>query len=186
MIPYTLETRRDTGVSNSTLGFWLFIASEVMLFGALFSAYALLRVSAAEWPSGRTVLNLPLGTINTVVLFGLTTAAWRARAQPLRQASRLMALSTSLALVFLTLKAVEYRGELQAGLTPARNTFLATYYTLTALHAVHVLGGAMANVWSLAGRAGEAMTLSRFRLLSLYWMFVDVVWILIFLLVYVS
>ena len=50
MIPYTVERRVDTGVTNVTMGVWLFLASEVMLFGALFSAYALLRVSAAAWP----------------------------------------------------------------------------------------------------------------------------------------
>ena len=48
MIPYTIERRADTGVTNVTLGIWLFLASEVMLFGALFSAYALLRVVGAD------------------------------------------------------------------------------------------------------------------------------------------
>jgi len=83
MIPYTAEARPDTGVSNVTLGFWLFIASEVMLFGALFSSYALLRVSAAAWPSGSALLSLTLGTANTALLMLLTAIAWRAgRARP--------------------------------------------------------------------------------------------------------
>ena len=50
MIPYTVDRRADTGVSNVRMGIWLFLASEVMLFGALFSAYALLRVSSSNWP----------------------------------------------------------------------------------------------------------------------------------------
>ena len=70
MIPYTVERRPDTGVTNVTLGIWLFLASEVMLYGALFSAYALLRTAAPGWPSGRGVLNLTLGALSTVALAG--------------------------------------------------------------------------------------------------------------------
>ena len=65
-IPYTVEARPDTGLTNGKLGIWLFLASEVMLFGALFSTYILLRVGAPEWPHGE--LSVPLGTINTVIL----------------------------------------------------------------------------------------------------------------------
>ena len=72
IIPYTIERRADTGVTTSRSGIWLFLASEVMLFGALFSAYALLRVSAPAWPSGRDVLSLPLGATNTVILLAMT------------------------------------------------------------------------------------------------------------------
>src|SRR5256886_11839914 len=65
-IPYTVEARPDTGLANGKLGIWLFLASEVMLFGALFSTYIILRVGATEWPHGE--LNIPLGAINTVIL----------------------------------------------------------------------------------------------------------------------
>jgi cytochrome c oxidase subunit 3 len=186
MIPYTVERRSDTGVSNATLGFWLFLASEVMLFGALFSAYALLRVSAPAWPSGRSVLSLPLGAINTIVLFVMTMAAWRSRVPALDRARQWLALSSVLALVFLGVKTIEYRDELARGFLPSTSTFLAMYFTLTGLHAVHVICGVVANGWALAGRAGAAMTASRIRLLSLYWAFVDVVWMIIFVLLYVS
>src|SRR5258708_35013738 len=67
-IPYTAQPRQDTGLYNAKVGFWLFLASEVMLFGALFSSYILLRVSSREgyWPHGW--LNIPIGTANTLVL----------------------------------------------------------------------------------------------------------------------
>ena len=65
-IPYTVEPRPDTGLANGKLGIWLFLASEVMLFGALFSTYILLRVGAVEWPHGE--LSIRLGAINTVIL----------------------------------------------------------------------------------------------------------------------
>src|SRR5258708_37212248 len=67
-IPYTSAPRQDTGLFNAKVGIWLFLASEVMLFGALFSSYILLRVGAepGAWPHG--LLNIPLGATNTIVL----------------------------------------------------------------------------------------------------------------------
>ena len=67
-VPYTVENRPDTGLYNAKVGIWLFLASEVMLFGALFSSYILLRVGALEghWPT--ELLNVPIGTVNTMVL----------------------------------------------------------------------------------------------------------------------
>src|SRR5688572_17358518 len=80
-IPYTVQARPDTGLYNAKLGIWLFLASEVMLFGALFSAYILLRVAApaGEWPLGW--LDVRLGTLNTLVLISssiTTVMAWAA------------------------------------------------------------------------------------------------------------
>ena len=65
-IPYTVETRPDTGLHNCKLGIWLFLASEVMLFGALFSTYIILRTGSVEWPHGE--LNIWLGMANTFIL----------------------------------------------------------------------------------------------------------------------
>jgi cytochrome c oxidase subunit III len=67
-IPYTVSARRDTGLWNAKVGIWLFLASEVMLFGGLFSAYIFLRLDAGpgEWPHG--LLNVPVGTMNTAIL----------------------------------------------------------------------------------------------------------------------
>ena len=67
-IPYTVEIRRDTGLINGKIGIWLFLASEVMLFGALFASYILIRTGAPSWPRGATMLNVPLATFNTLVL----------------------------------------------------------------------------------------------------------------------
>jgi cytochrome c oxidase subunit 3 len=188
IIPHTLDRRSDTGVNNVTLGIWLFLASEVMLFGALFSAYALLRVSAPAWPIGRDVLSLPLGATNTVILLAMSGLAWRARSGDVRMARRLLGASTICALAFLGVKAFEWQSEISHGLLPSVNTFLALYFTLTGLHALHVVSGVVANTWTITGvrRVGEAMTIARVRNLSLYWAFVDVVWLIIFSLMYVS
>ncbi len=72
LIPYITETRPDTGLTNGKIGIWCFLASEVMLFGAFFASYIVLRTSATEWPHGFEIpLNIPLATVNTVVLITL-------------------------------------------------------------------------------------------------------------------
>lgn len=188
IIPYTTERRADTGVTNVTLGMWLFITSEVMLFGALFSAYALLRTAADAWPSGRQILSLPLGTTNTLVMIFVTTFAWRARRLAPAAARRLLGFGSVLAVVFLGVKSVEWAGEIATGLVPRTSTFLAMYFTLTGLHALHVLAGIVANGWAIAGatRIGVAQMAGRTRALSLYWVFVDIIWLIIFGLMYLS
>src|SRR5438874_12878279 len=67
-IPYNVTARPDTGLYNAKIGIWLFLASEVMLFGGLFSAYVFLRIGAppGHWPHG--LLNVPVGTMNTAIL----------------------------------------------------------------------------------------------------------------------
>src|SRR5436190_17254242 len=78
-IPYTVHPRPDTGLYNGKLGIWLFLASEVMLFGALFSSLILLRSGAPSWPRGWEELNVPLATVNTFVLIFSSVAvvmAW--------------------------------------------------------------------------------------------------------------
>jgi heme/copper-type cytochrome/quinol oxidase subunit 3 len=187
-IPYTVDRRADTGVTNVTMGIWLFLASEVMLFGALFSSYALLRMAAPDWPSGPDVLSPGLGALNTVLLVLMTAAAWRAARTSGARARRLVLVSSLCALGFLTVKAFEYSGEIALGLLPSVSTFLATYWVLTGLHAAHVVCGLAANGWILAGarRVGERMTAGRLRATALYWTFVDVVWLVIYVLMYLT
>jgi heme/copper-type cytochrome/quinol oxidase subunit 3 len=185
-IPYTTQQRADTGVTNVTMGIWLFLASEVMLFGALFSAYALLRVSAVAWPHGPEVLSLVRGFTSTALLLVMTMTIWRARSQPRAQARRLLALGSFIAFLFLVNKGMEYRDEFARGLLPSTSTCFATYFTLTGLHALHVICGLVANGWVMAWRAGDAMAAGRIRALSLYWTFVDVVWLIILVLLYLS
>ena len=116
-IPYTVEARPDTGLPNGKLGIWLFLASEVMLFGALFSSYILLRVGATEWPQGE--LSVPLGTINTIILIGSSVTmvmAWASLKMNNWGRHRLfLGLTFLLALVFLVNKYFEYAEHIHAG-----------------------------------------------------------------------
>jgi cytochrome c oxidase subunit 3 len=111
-IPYTVEIRKDTGLYNAKIGIWLFLASEVMLFGALFSSYILLRVGTPEgyWPHGW--LNIPLGTANTIVLItsSITTVmAWASlKMKNFGRFKLFHAITLCCALIFLCIKSYEY------------------------------------------------------------------------------
>lgn len=192
-IPYTAVVRADTGVTNQKLGMWLFLASEVMLFGSLFSSYALLRSGAMAWPNQSTIVNVPLASINTVVLIASSVAILRSAAA-LRSGHvvafrRLMAATAVLGIVFLAIKTIEYRGELAAGLRPSTNNFLGLYFVMTSLHALHVACGAAVNMF-LAGpgvrmlRGDPARFTGRVEAAALYWNFIDIIWVLMFITLY--
>src|SRR5689334_90303 len=112
-IPYTVHSREDTGLYNAKVGIWLFLASEVMLFGALFSSYILLRVGAAPgtWPHG--LLNIPLGTINTLVLICSSVTVVMAWASLKMNRFDRYALFQTITVVcagmFIVIKSFEYR-----------------------------------------------------------------------------
>lgn len=285
-IPYTVKARPDTGVYNAKVGVWLFLASEVMLFGGLFSAYILLRVGAPEgtWPHG--LLNVTLGTINTVILAlsAVTTLmAWAALKMKMFDRFKIFQATTILlALTFLGIKTYEYsdkfkhyqirkvdktyvdghfhsakyvekggKAELEeakfrgrtfkdavsgkefelesvtlngfataslkeinqperghkhehqnitvpaaqiakiGNYAPKHNTFMAIYFTLTSLHALHILGGVvvLAYLWGPGSRMWatdpERFT-NRVEVSGLFWHFVDLVWIFLFPVLYLT
>jgi cytochrome c oxidase subunit 3 len=255
-IPYVVQPRPDTGVYNAKVGIWLFLASEVMLFGALFSAYVLLRVGAepGTWPHGWQ--NLTLGTINTVILAtsAITTLlAWVAcKTRQIGRFKFFHGATLLLALTFLGVKSEEYRehlnhyeiqladGRIAEGdmrendpkqddvlidgryvmdekelydlraqretrpqaikipraqikemenYGPWHNTYLALYFTLTGLHALHVLGGGLVIgfLWGPGRRLWETnpeQFTNRVEISGLFWHFVDLVWIFLFPVLY--
>src|SRR5262245_1393291 len=111
-IPYTVEARPDTGLYNAKIGIWLFLASEVMLFGALFSSYILLRVGAdpGTWPHG--LLNIPIGTFNTAVLITSSVTvvlSWAAlKMGNFAKYKKIQVVTLLCALGFLFIKSFEY------------------------------------------------------------------------------
>jgi cytochrome c oxidase subunit III len=192
-IPFTSEERPDTGVFNAKLGIWLFLASEVMLFGGLFSAYIFLRTGAATWPHGWEILNIPLATTNTVVLISSSVTmvmAWASLAGGnFSRFRRFLGTTVALGVAFLVIKGMEYGMKFEHGLFPATNTFLAIYFTLTGLHGLHVIGGMIVNVYLLGPgsrmwqRDPQRFT-NRVEVAGLYWHFVDLVWIFLFPILY--
>ncbi|HWP81318.1 MAG TPA: cytochrome c oxidase subunit 3 [Bacteroidota bacterium] len=188
-IPYTVTARPDTGVYNAKLGVWLFLASEVMLFGALFSSYILLRVGAPTWPHGYELLNVPLATFNTVVLITSSITmvmSWASlMVKDFRKYRIYMGSTFLLGLVFLIVKAFEYGAKFGLGIYPAENTFYAIYFTLTGLHGLHVVGGMIVNAYfwgpgSKMWHTDPVRFTNRVEVAGLYWHFVDLVWIFLF------
>jgi cytochrome c oxidase subunit 3 len=191
LIPYTVEERPDSGLTNGKLGIWLFLASEVMLFGALFSTYIILRVGATEWPHGE--LNIVLGAINTVILISSSVTmvmAWASlKMNEWGKHKLYLALTFLLSAVFLVNKYFEYADHFRRGEGPWHNTFLAVYFTLTGLHGIHILGGMIVMAYFLGPGAKlykknpEQFT-NRIEYTGLYWHFVDLVWIFLFPVLY--
>ena len=111
-IPYTVEVRPDTGLSNGKFGVWLFLASEVMLFAALFSSYILLRVGSTEWPNGSEELSVPMAFFNTVVLISSSVTmvmAWASlKMNDFGKFRLYLGLTILLSFVFLVVKYFEY------------------------------------------------------------------------------
>ena len=188
-IPYNVEPRPDTGLYNAKLGIWLFLASEVMLFGALFSSYVLLRTGAPSWPHGREFLNVPLATLNTIILIGSSVTmvlSWAAlKLNDVKKFRLWMGLTFLAGVGFMIVKAIEYGTKFEHHLYPSNNTFLAVYFTLTGLHGLHVLGGMVVNgyFWGpglkMWKTEPERFT-NRIEVAGLYWHFVDLVWIFLF------
>ena len=190
-IPYTVEERPDTGLTNGKFGIWLFLASEVMLFGALFSSYIILRNGAVEWPTG--TLNVPLGAINTVLLISSSVTmvlAWASLKMNQFSKSRGYLIATVLlAGAFLVNKYFEYSEHLAHGAGPSHSIFDAIYFTLTGLHGLHILGGMVVMAYFIGPGARlwkknpEQFT-NRIEFTGLYWHFVDLVWIFLFPILY--
>jgi cytochrome c oxidase subunit 3 len=190
-IPYTVEVRPDTGLQNGKLGVWLFLASEVMLFGALFSTYIILRTGSTEWPHGE--LNVWLGMFNTFVLIGSSVTmvmSWASLKLNDFPAHRKYLITTvALSALFLVVKYFEYADHFARGEGPWHNTFLAIYFTLTGLHGIHILGG-MAVMGYLIGpgaklyKKNPEQFTNRVEYTGLYWHFVDLVWIFLFPILY--
>jgi cytochrome c oxidase subunit 3 len=287
-IPYTVTARPDTGLWNAKIGIWLFLASEVMLFGGLFSAYIFLRLDAEPgfWPHG--LLNVPVGTMNTAILIASSVTvvlAWAAL--KMRQFTKYkiyMGITILCGVVFLVVKLayewpqkyehfgayikpdklekyekylgnkhllaeglpprVEITGHLhnpaalkdpnikeyEVGLDPiytdptnkamdrphflyvpptdkvgtiekedveratmflpTHSTYFASYFTITGLHGLHVLGGVVVFMyfWLPVGnklyRQNPEHLANRVEVAGLFWHFVDLVWIFVFPLFY--
>jgi cytochrome c oxidase subunit 3 len=190
-IPYTVETRPDTGLNNGKLGIWLFLASEVMLFGALFSTYIILRTSAPVWPHGE--LSIPLGAVNTVILISSSVTmvmAWASLKLNDWAKHRWYLIGTFLlSAFFLVNKYFEYSEHLTHGEGPWHSTFLAIYFTLTGLHGLHIIGGMVVMAYFIGPGAAlwkrnPEQFVNRIEFTGLYWHFVDLVWIFLFPVLY--
>lgn len=196
VLPHTVEPHPVIGVYNGKFGTWLFLASEVLLFGAFFSSYVLLRVGApaqgpAAWPSpGEGHLNWMIGGFNTLVLIVSSVTmvmAWASlKSNNIARARKFLWATLVLALIFLVVKVtLEYIPHWRDGYTTQHSVFFGLYYTMTGLHGLHILGGIVVMGYFLGPGGGlwhenPAYYTNRIECTGLYWHFVDLVWIFLF------
>jgi heme/copper-type cytochrome/quinol oxidase subunit 3 len=183
----TVSRRRGFGgASAGKIGMWVFLATDAMGFGGLLLAYAVLRTRAGFWPDPAARFGSPLaGAMTFVLLFsGATmTAAVAAARDGKTGAARLLAALTAFAgLAFVAGQAMEFHAlatTRHLGLTADHAA--ALFYVITGYHGLHVLVGVVVLV-SIAVR--RAATKGVIEVVSLYWQFVDLVWIVIFTALY--
>ena len=186
----TMETA--TGLPNGKLGIWLFLASEVMLFGGIISSYIVLRMGSPSFGlPPREMLGVPLAMINTFVLITSSVTMVMALASIEKGERNAFAgyLSVTLLLgfIFLGIKSYEYHHKWSEGITLSASLFGSFYYTMTGLHALHVIGGLVLNSYILVAGLRGRFTPERHERVEyagLYWHFVDLVWVVLFPLLY--
>ncbi|MBI1785728.1 heme-copper oxidase subunit III [Candidatus Sumerlaeota bacterium] len=194
-IKHIVEPHPVTGINNGKFGTWLFLTSEVMLFGGLFSAYILLRTGADEWLPGYEMgLSTPIGFVNTLILIASSVTivfAWHSlKTNHFDNYKKFMGITILLALAFFVIKILfEYLPKFHHHHYPSTNTYYAIYFTITGLHALHVLGGVVVNTYFLFPGAAMWRTeperfTGRIECAGLYWHFVDLVWIFAFPVLY--
>jgi cytochrome c oxidase subunit 3 len=186
------------------LGMWLFLATEIMFFGGLFAGYTVYRWRfPAGFADASGHLDVRLGAVNTAVLIlsSLTMALAVRAAQLGRRRGLLLFLIVTMALgsVFLGIKASEYEHKLEEGLLPgpgfvypgpqagAAELFFGFYFTMTGIHALHmVIGIGVLAILLVPARRGaySGSYFAPIELAGLYWHFVDIIWIFLFPLLY--
>jgi heme/copper-type cytochrome/quinol oxidase subunit 3 len=170
---------------------WLFLASEVMFFTGLIVAYITVRFNSVSWPVVADALNVPLVAANTFILIvsSVTMVLALDAAERGQPRYRLFLVATIvLGVIFLSIQAIEWNELLHEGTTPSTNLFGATFFTLTGVHGAHVTGGVL---WMLGVTITAFLRPKKYlddpiglELLGLYWHFVDLVWIILFTIVY--
>jgi len=190
----TSSEHHDPAVAfeSAKLGVWTFLATEVLLFGALFTAYTIFRMKYPElFRVEHAKLDRVLGAVNTVVLitssFTVVLGVDAIRRGKARRLEACFGATILLAAVFLCVKYVEYAAKFHHGLYPGTNLFFSLYFMMTGLHGIHVLLGmallAYVIVLSRRGRL-SANYYTPAEMSGLYWHFVDLVWIYLFPLLY--
>jgi cytochrome c oxidase subunit 3 len=195
-----LEQQREA----ASLGMWIFLMTELLLFGALFTAYAVYRLSyPAVFAAASRDLEAGLGAINTAVLIGsslgMALAVYGAQTGGRRRLLFGLALAVVLGTAFMVIKGVEYYHHyLNAEFPGLRfdyarphareaQVFFFLYFAMTGLHAVHLTVGillVLLILWKAYGRAYSPDYYTPVELSGLYWHFVDIVWIFLFPLLY--
>jgi cytochrome o ubiquinol oxidase subunit 3 len=194
-LPFGLMHEHGGGPASKRIvvayGFWIFILGDMVMFSALFAAYAVLSGNTAGGPTAAELFNLPNVFIETMCLLvssytcGLgVLSAERRRLLPF---FAFAALTFVLGSVFLIIEAREFAGMVEKGAGPSRSGFLSAFFTLVGTHGAHVTAGLIALVYlviQVIAKGLQAAVLRRLLCWSLFWHALDIVWVGVFTLVY--
>ena len=180
-----------TGLNHRKLLMWIFLGSDCLFFGALIATYMVYRGQSLNGPYPVDIIDVPITTISTFVLLCSSFGMVQALAATIRndqKAIQIWLLATAaMGAVFIGFQIYEFNAFKNEGLTLGSNLFGASFFTLTGFHGAHVTLGI---IWLLGlffaarkGRLGPATSLD-VEIMGLYWHFVDIVWIVIFTLLY--
>lgn len=179
--------------SKANFGFWLYLMTDCVLFATLFATFAVLHNNTAGGPPGRELFSLPFVLVETLLLLtssfvcGLALLALRARDKQL--AYILFGITFALGLAFLGMELHEFRELASEGNSWERSAFLSAFFTLVGTHGLHITAGLVwlaALLAQLKTRGFTRPVIRRFGLFALFWHFLDVIWILIFTIVYLK
>lgn len=182
-----------TGLSNTKLAMWLFLASECLLFGGLISTYMLYRGRVARGPRPENIYDIPFTSVSSFVLLmsslTMVLAVSAAHRADWPRARTWLVATALLGSTFVGAQVYEFTTFYKSGLGYTTSLFSSSFYTLTGFHGVHVSVGVimlMALVFmTLRGRiSGDRAEV--IELIGLYWHFVDIVWIFLFPLLYIA
>jgi cytochrome o ubiquinol oxidase subunit III len=194
-LPFGLARAHGAGPASKRIvvayGFWIFILSDMVMFSALFAAYAVLSGNTAGGPTSAELFNLPNVFIETMCLLvssytcGLAVlSAERRRLMPFLIFA---AFTFVLGSVFLIIEAREFAGMVAKGAGPSRSGFLSAFFTLVGTHGAHVTAGLIALVYlviQVIAKGLQPAVLRRLLCWSLFWHALDIVWVGVFTLVY--
>ncbi|WP_017753590.1 cytochrome c oxidase subunit 3 [Calidifontibacillus oryziterrae] len=176
---------------NKFIGFWLFLGGETVMFASLFGTFLALRHSTMNGPTGEELFSLPLVFIATMLLLfsSLTSvyAMYHMKNFEYRKMLAWMWVTVLLGLGFLLLEIYEFNHYVHEGLRYTTNAFSSAFYTLVGFHGAHVVFGLCWITALLVRNSRRELSLytaPKFYVASLYWHFIDVVWIFIFTAVY--
>lgn len=182
----------NIGIENRKLGMWLFLVSEVMFFTGLIGAYIVLRQATPDWPPPSSILNIPLTGLNTFLLIcssATLVIGYSCALEGNREGMQVgLFLTVLLGALFLAIQAHEYHELMHVKkFTPSSSIFGSCFFTLTGFHGAHVLAGVLCLIFVFFRALKGAYTPEDSRgieVVGLYWHFVDLVWIILFTILY--
>jgi heme/copper-type cytochrome/quinol oxidase subunit 3 len=180
------------GVYNEKLGMWVFLGSEIMFFTGLIGSYVILRFAhPASWKPPGEVLNIPVTAVNTFLLICSSVTmvkAFAAAQDGIQRALRLWLVATVLiGATFVGVQIYEYQHLIHKGFVPSEGLYGSSFYTMTGFHGFHVTIGVICMMyvtWRAFQGKYTATDHRGVEVIGLYWHFVDLVWIILFTIVY--